>query len=261
MLPRLPKLLFDNRALGKGAGFSANIVGMTELAGASILIVGASGGLGSTLARELSAKGAKLTLAGQSAEKLAALGVPGAHAVGDVTAQGVPELYVNHAIAAHQGLDGVIYAAGAVAFGPAAELTDEVADKLWALNTRGWMSMLRASIPALTQSAEAGRKPFVLTLSGVVAETPTAGLAAYSAVKAALSAFSVATQRELRRGGIRVVDARPGHTETELSKHPLSGTPPVFPAGLSPQAVTTRLVEAIENEEKDLPSGSFLSLS
>lgn len=234
---------------------------MTELAGASILIVGASGGLGSTLARELSARGAKLTLAGQSAEKLAALGVPGAHAVGDVTAQGVPELYVNHAIAAHQGLDGVIYAAGAVAFGPAAELTDEVADKLWALNTRGWMSMLRASIPALTRSAEAGRKPFVLTLSGVVAETPTAGLAAYSAVKAALSAFSVATQRELRRGGIRVVDARPGHTETELSKHPLSGTPPVFPAGLSPQAVTTRLVEAIENEEKDLPSGSFLSLS
>jgi len=36
---------------------------MTELAGASILIVGASGGLGSTLAKELSARGAKLTLA------------------------------------------------------------------------------------------------------------------------------------------------------------------------------------------------------
>lgn len=234
---------------------------MTELAGASILIVGASGGLGSTLAKDLSARGARLTLAGRSAERLAAVGVPGAHAVGDVTAPGVPELYVTQALAAHQGLDGVIYAAGAVAFGPAAELTDDVADALWALNTRGWMSMVRASVPALTHSAEAGRKPFVLTLSGVVAESPTAGLAAYSAVKAALNAFSVATQRELRRSGIRVVDARPGHTETELSKHPLSGIAPVFPVGLSPQSVSARLVEAIENEEKDLPSSSFQSLS
>jgi cyclic-di-GMP-binding biofilm dispersal mediator protein len=58
-----------------------------------------------------------------------------------------------------------------------------------------------------------------------------------------------------------MVDARPGHTETELSKHPLSGSTPVFPAGLSPLAVATRIVEAIENDEKDLPSTSFAGLS
>jgi short-subunit dehydrogenase len=234
---------------------------MTELTGASILIVGASGGLGSTLARDLAGKGAKLTLAGRNAERLGALGIPGAVVVGDVTHPGVAESYVSEAISAHQSLDGVIYAAGAVAFGPAAEVTDELADALWAVNTRGWMSVLRASIPALTASAEAGRYPFVVTLSGVVAEAPTAGLAAYSAVKAGLHAFSVATQRELRRVGIRVMDARPGHTETELSKHPLAGVTPVFPAGLSPEAVSQRIVAAIEADEKDLPSGSFHSLS
>ena len=233
---------------------------MTQLTGASILIVGASGGLGSTLARELSQKGARLTLAGRSADRLAAIGVPGAVAVGDVTAPGVAESFVSEAVSAHQGLDGVIYAAGAVAFGPAAEVTDELADALWAVNTRGWMSVLRASIPALTASAEAGRAPFVLTLSGVVAEAPTAGLAAYSAVKAALHAYGVATQRELRRSGIRVIDARPGHTETELSKHPLAGATPVFPAGLAPEAVGARIVSAIEGDEKDLPSSSFHSL-
>jgi len=233
---------------------------MTEIAGKSILIVGATGGLGSTLARELAVLGAKLTLAGRSAERLQMLGIPGAQAVGDVTQPGVAASYVRSALDANGSLDGVIYAAGAVAFGPVSELSDDIADALWAVNTRGWMSVVREAVPALTASAEAGGKPFVLTLSGVVAEAPTAGLAAYSAVKAALHAFGLASQRELRRVGIRVVDARPGHTETELSHHPLAGTAPAFPAGLSPAAVVQRIVEALENDEKDLPSSSFHGL-
>jgi cyclic-di-GMP-binding biofilm dispersal mediator protein len=90
-----------------------------------------------------------------------------------------------------------------------------------------------------------------------VAEAPTAGIAAYSAVKSALHAYGVAAGRELRRAGIRMIDARPGHTETELSLHPLAGVAPAFPAGLQPEAVALRLVEAIAGEEKDLPSSSF----
>ena len=233
---------------------------MTELAGTSILIVGATGGLGSIMAKELAARGAKLTLAGRSSERLQALGIPGTQVVGDVTKPGVAEAYVQAALDANGSLDGVIYTAGAVAFGPVGEVSDELADALWSVNTRGWMSVLRAAVPSLTASATAGGKPFGLTLSGVVAESPTAGLAAYSAAKAALHAFGVASQRELRRVGIRVLDARPGHTETELSRHPLAGVAPAFPAGLSPEAVVQRIVEALENDEKDLPSSSFHSL-
>jgi len=54
-----------------------------------------------------------------------------------------------------------------------------------------------------------------------------------------------------------MVDARPGHTETELSLHPLAGSAPAFAAGLAPAAVAARLVEAIAADEKDLPSSSF----
>jgi cyclic-di-GMP-binding biofilm dispersal mediator protein len=86
-------------------------------------------------------------------------------------------------------------------------------------------------------------------------------MAPYSAVKAALHAYGIAAGRELRRQGVRLIDARPGHTETELSKHPLAGTAPAFPAGLNPRAVATRIVEAIEGDEKDLPSSSFAGLS
>lgn len=234
---------------------------MTELTGASFLVVGANGGLGSLIARDLHSRGASLTLAGRNAAALQGLGIPGAVVAADVRSPGAAESYVAAALGAHQRLDGVVYAVGAVAFGSVAELTDEVADDLWALNARGWMSVLRASMPALTQSAEAGHQPVVVTLSGVVAESPTAGLAAYSAVKSALHGFGIAAARELRRSGIRMVDARPGHTETELSQHPLAGQAPAFPAGLSPEAVSRRIVDAIAGDDKDLPSTSFSGLS
>jgi short-subunit dehydrogenase len=230
---------------------------MTQISGASIVIVGASGGLGKEVAGLLADRGARLALAGRDAGRLGALGIEGLVLEGDVTTPGVPAQWVQRVLDYHQGLDGVIYAAGAVAFGPVTEVSDDVIESLWQVNTRGWMTLLRDATPALAASASAGGSPFAVTLSGVVAEAPTAGIAAYSAVKAALHAYGIAAGRELRRSGIRLLDARPGHTETELSAHPLAGGAPAFPAGLSPAAVALRIVEAIEQDEKDLPSSSF----
>jgi cyclic-di-GMP-binding biofilm dispersal mediator protein len=97
---------------------------MTNLQGASILLVGASGGLGREMASLLHDRGALLTLAGRNEDSLRALGIPGAIVSGDVTQSGVPEQFVQAALDAHGKLDGVIYAAGAVAFGPASGCFD-----------------------------------------------------------------------------------------------------------------------------------------
>ena len=190
---------------------------MTDISGASILVVGATGGLGREISRLLSEAGASLTLVARDEGRLSSVGIPGTLVAGDITRPGIPAHAVASAVSAHGKLDGVIYAAGAVAFGSTSELSDEVIERLWQVNTRAWMSVLREATPALTASAAAGGSPFALTLSGVVAEAPTAGIAAYSAVKSALHAYGVAAGRELRRAGIRMIDARPGHTETELS--------------------------------------------
>jgi len=230
---------------------------MTDIAGASILVVGATGGLGSEISRLLVNRGAHLTLVARDQARLEALGVAGTLVAADVTQPGVPAHLVSNAVGANGKLDGVIYSAGAVAFGSVGDLTDDVLEGLWQVNTRAWMSLLREATPALTASAQAGSAPFALTLSGVVSEAPTAGIAAYSAVKSALHAYGIAAGRELRRAGIRLIDARPGHTETQLSQHPLSGVAPAFPAGLDPHAVAQRIVDAIENDEKDVPSASF----
>ncbi|WP_198417668.1 SDR family NAD(P)-dependent oxidoreductase [Cryobacterium fucosi] len=90
-----------------------------------------------------------------------------------------------------------------------------------------------------------------------MSESPTANLAAYSASKAALAAFDKAAGRELRRTGIRILDARPGHTETGLSVHPIAGEAPRLPAGHSPALVARRIVDAILADEPDLPSTAF----
>ncbi len=230
---------------------------MTEISGASLIVVGASGGLGSIFSRELSARGAQLTLVGRREDALHALGVSGEIIPLDITNDVERAGLIDRVVARHGSVDGIIYAAGAVAFGPAAELTPATLDALWAVNTRSAMLLLHEATAALAQSAENGRSPFFVTLSGVVAETPTAGLAAYSAVKSALHGHMAAASREMRRQGIRLLDARPGHTETDLSKHPLAGVAPAFPPGMAPDHVVGRVIAAIENDERDLPSGAF----
>ena len=234
---------------------------MTELSGASIIVVGASGGLGSLIAKYLGDRGADLTLVGRQHGALAGRGLAGDVIACDITDDASRQSMVNQVLASRGAIDGVVYAAGAVAFGPAGELSASTLDALWEVNTRAAMMLLQEATPALQASAESGRQPFFVTLSGVVAESPTAGLAAYSAVKSALHAHMAAASREMRRLGIRLLDARPGHTETELSKHPLAGVAPAFPPGMTPEHVASRIVEAIVSDEKDLPSGAFAPTS
>jgi hypothetical protein len=56
---------------------------------------------------------------------------------------------------------------------------------------------------------------------------------------------------------VRLLDARPGHTETGLATRPVEGRAPSFPPGLDPDAVAARIVRAIVDGEKDLPSSAF----
>ncbi len=230
---------------------------MTSLANSSILIVGATGCLGQEIAQLLSAEGAVLTLHGRDADRLAALDIAGATVAGNLEDADMAERLVAAALSAHGRLDGIVNAAGLVAFGAMADVTNETIDTLMAVNATAPMRLLRAAHPALVESAAANREPFFLTLTGIVSEAPTANMAAYSASKAALAAFGKAAGREMRREGIRFLDARPGHTDTGLATRPIQGTAPQMPAGYRPADVARRLVDAIVSNERDLPSTAF----
>ena len=230
---------------------------MISLNGLSVLVVGATGGLGSAISRQLYDEGANLTLMGRDETRLGDWGSRATIVTGDLRDAGTAAAAVNAAVAAHGQLDGVVIASGVVAFGMVADLDDSTLEDLFAINVIAPIRVLRSALPQLEESGRNGRNPFVVNLSAVVAEQPTAGMAAYSASKAALTAFDTAAGRECRRSGIRVIDVRPPHTETGLANRPIAGAAPRLPLGLSPEAVSARIVDAIKNDERDLPSSAF----
>lgn len=219
----------------------------------SVLVLGGSGVLGSEVARRLAGRGARITLAGRSDERLArtAASIDGAVScrfdLRDASLAGVP---VNAAIDAFGRLDGIVNAAGVVAFGPLAETDPSVIEEVVATDLTGPLIVYRRAIPRMDGG-------FIVNITGVVASMPTAGMATYSAAKAGLSAATVALARELRRSGIQVIDVRPPHTETGLVDRAISGTAPTLPDGLAPGVVADRIVAGIEAGERVVDADSF----
>jgi cyclic-di-GMP-binding biofilm dispersal mediator protein len=156
------------------------------------------------------------------------------------------------ALATNERLDGLVNAAGVVAFGPLADTDDDVIEDLFLTNVLGPLWLMRAALPALTES-----RGFVANISGVVAEQPLAGMAAYAASKAAMTAADRALARELRAAGITVTDARPPHTETGLADRPLTGVAPKLREGLQPDTVARRIIAAIIAGEREIPGDAF----
>lgn len=233
---------------------------MSELSQRKILIVGATGAFGSAFSSQLAARGATIVATASGPESAHRLPTVAAQkhfldlADGRQVEQLVAELEANS-----ETLDGVILASGLVAFGSIAETPASIVEQLLTVNYLGQASLIGKLMPLLIKSAEQSREPFVVSISGVIAESPMANMAAYSASKTALHGYATAAARELRRAGIRWIDARPGHTESGLAGRAIFGQAPTFGAGLETDAVVRRIIEAIASDEKDLPSSSFAS--
>jgi len=228
-----------------------------ELMGKTILVTGASGVLGALLTEKLSANGAKVL--GTATNNDSAAKIPAKAEVRLLLDYQAPESIqtLTDYLSAASQVDGIINASGVVAFGPAAELEITTSSRLNGVNSAGPIQLITQLFSKLKSSAEAGHDPFVLNITGVVAETPMPGMAAYSSSKIAIHGFLTALAKEWRREGVRVISARPGHTETGLATRAIAGTAPNFPAGMTAEHVVDRLIAAIEGDEKDLPASEF----
>ena len=216
------------------------------------MVTGASGGIGRHIAKQLAEAGARLTLAARDRDALESLGIDATVVSADLRDAEAGRTIVAAALAANNTLDGLVNAAGVVAFGSLADTSDEVIEDLFLTNVLGPLWLMRAAIPALTES-----RGFIANISAVVAEQPLAGMAAYAASKAALTAADRALTRELRAAGITVTDARPPHTETGLADRPISGIAPRLREGLRPEDVARRIVTAIIVGEREIPAEAF----
>jgi cyclic-di-GMP-binding biofilm dispersal mediator protein len=225
-----------------------------QLSESKVLVLGGSGVLGSLISQELKGRGASLVLAGREPARLqqhaTQVGPETPSILFDLSRPADAPALIETAIRQLGGLDGIVNAAGVVAFGPFGELDDSTLDELVATDFTGPLRVMKAAVPHIAGG-------FFVNISGVVAEQPMPGMAAYSAVKAGLSAATVALGRELRRAQIHVLDARPPHTETGLATRPIAGTAPQMPTGLEPSHVARVIVDGLAAGKRELPSDSF----
>ena len=231
---------------------------MSELRGRQILVVGASGAFGNEFCTQLEAAGAKVIGTARNADSASRLQpqLEQRLLLNLEDPQSIQTL-ATYLTASQTTIDGIVLASGLVAFGSVAETSAAVLQRLTQVNTLGQIDLVQQLLPALVQSTAAGRSPFVVSISGVIAERPMAGISAYSASKAALHAYATAAQREYQKLGIRWLDARPGHTESGLANRAIAGTAPNFGVGMAVELVIGRIIKAVLDDEKDLPSGSF----
>ncbi len=220
-----------------------------ELERARVVVVGATGTLGGLLADKLAAGGARLVVTGRDPDKLAAVaervGAEDAITLDLVDVEAVSAA-VDRAADALGGLDGVLVASGVAAFGPARDDDDAIVEELFAVNTLGPIAAVRAAVPHLAPGGA------IAVLTAILADTPTAGMAAYSASKAGLAGYLTALRRELRKERISVLDARPPHLETGLAGRALAGDPPRMPPGHDIDEVVDLIIQGMATGKAEL---------
>jgi len=217
----------------------------------SVLIAGGSGGLGAAIASELAARGDVLTLVARNADRLGAVPVAAKRLALDLRDPRNADVAVDAAVDHGGGLDVVVNAIGVVAFGNVVDLSLDTMEELFLTNTFVPIALAKA---ALTNLRAGG---VIVNISGVIAEQNLPGMAAYGASKAAVASFDEALAREARRAKVRVIDARPPHTETGLADRAIEGQAPRMPEGLPPETVAKVIAEAIDGDVTDLPSRAF----
>ena len=224
---------------------------------AVVAVVGASGVLGSHIAAKVVERGGRVILVGRDHEKLAAQQIDGAPiVVADLSDADAGERVAQVAQDTFGRLDGLINAAGVVAFGNLADTDDAVIEELFFTNVIGPLWMIRRTTPMLAES-----RGFILNISAVVADQPMPGMAAYAATKAALTGADKALVRELRRSKISVYDVRPPHTETGLVDRALAGQAPKLPEGLTADQVASAVVDAIEEGRLDVSADDISTVA
>lgn len=222
----------------------------------NIVVIGASGALGSIIATQLTDLGANVIGTASSASSV--VNIPDQVAskkVVDLTDSHSITNFTNDIINSHSSLDGIIVAAGVVGFGLIEEIDPTLASQMMEINFAGPAKLISKLFPALKNHTH--EKAFVIGITGVVVEQTFPGMSIYSASKSALSSFLQSIEKEWRRYKIKTLDVRLGHTETGLATRPLFGVAPTMPTGHSAEHAVSVILNALNSDVRIIASTDF----
>ncbi|MFO0630386.1 MAG: SDR family NAD(P)-dependent oxidoreductase [Polyangiales bacterium] len=184
----------------------------TRFTGKTVLITGASLGVGRAAAHAFHAEGANVVMVARRLPPLeeAARGLSRAHCVtADVADVGALAGLVDACVARFGALDGVVNNAGLHHRGPLAQNEAAALGDMVDVNLRAPVVLTRLALPHLV-----ARRGFVVNVASLAGKVPLDGAATYSATKFGLRAFSLALAQEVADQGVRVSLVSPGPVDT-----------------------------------------------
>lgn len=185
-----------------------------ELTNRTVVISGASRGIGRALAEHLHEAGAVVVAGARDERELASLaqGREGVHVHRlDVRDPDSVDAFCAFARSTG-GIDALVNNAGIGVFGPVERLAMEDWDRVFEVNVRGTFLLTRALLPDLTS-----RHGQIVNVTSDVSARTFAGGALYTASKHAQRAFTRALQMEVADRGVRVTEVRPGVVATHFA--------------------------------------------
>lgn len=226
------------------------MAGTGRFEGEVVLVTGASSGIGRACARALSAEGAAVVLAGRRVQRLDEVasdirnsGGRTLVVTGDVTDEATGPAWVQAAVAAFGGLDGLVNGAGVIGNGSVVDTPPAEWDRVMNANLRALYLVTRAAIPELIRR----RGAIVSVCSVAGGSRPYANLAPYCVSKAGVKMFTQCLALELAPHGVRVNAVDPGVVVTEL--HTVTNAIADYPAFLERSKTTHPLGRVGSAEE------------
>ncbi len=219
---------------------------MTQIQGSTILLTGASGGIGQAIARALAARGGRLILTGRRAEVLEPLAaeVGGRALSADLADREAPARLVAEA----GPVDILVANAALPASGTLDDYTQEEIDRALDVNLRAPIALAKLLADPLARQGR-GHLVFISSLSGKSAQP---GGSLYSATKFGLRGFALALREDLRDRGVGVSTVFPGFVR-DAGMFAEAGV--ALPRGVgtrSPEEVAAGVVKAIEGNKAEV---------
>jgi NAD(P)-dependent dehydrogenase (short-subunit alcohol dehydrogenase family) len=225
--------------------------------GRTIVITGASGGIGAALARRAAAAGAQVVLAARRAPELnavaAACGSGAFPLVTDVTRRGEVERLLDAAVARFGHVDAWVNNAGRGITKPVSQLTDDEFDEMMRVNVKSALYGMQAVLPHF-QTRGRGH---IVNVSSMLGRVPFASWrSAYNASKHALNALTASLRIELRERWpeIHVTTVSPGVVATEFGVHALGdgADSPTLPNAQPVDEVADVILEVLRHPRADV---------
>jgi uncharacterized protein len=218
-----------------------------QLAGRSILLTGATGGLGRAIATAFAARGARLVLSGRKPEALEELAAALPDAV--VAPADLTDPASLRALAeSHPDVDVVVANAGMPGSGALDSFSEDEIDRVLDVNLRAPIVLARLYVPRM-RARGSGHLVLMSSLSG---RAPVAGGALYSATKFGLRGFGASLRADLRGTGVGVSIVSPGFVhEAGMFADSGAALPPGFRT-VSPERVADATISAVERDRSEV---------